>query len=96
MTMKFHTTDLLNYDELEKLIETSSPNTQAEIVGKKLKSYMFLTEKKRLYVFDVENVLYNEKEYDIDEAILTSTTKYITESQLNLNKQEQELIKLKT
>ena len=93
--MKFENNDLLNYEELEQLIDTSSPDTQAEIIGKKLKTYLLLTEDERLYVFDSENVLYNEKEFKVEEEILITTTNYITKSQLNLNNQEQQLIKLK-
>lgn len=95
MAMKFENNDLLNYEELEQLIDTSSPDTQAEIIGKKLKTYLLLTEDERLYVFDSENVLYNEKEFKLEEEILITTTNYITKSQLNLNNQEQQLIKLK-
>ena len=90
--MNFEIKDLLNYSQIEDLINKESPNDRADIICEKLKYYYF-SNKGELYKFDSIKVIYKKLETTIDEELLTIISKYITESIKQLNTEQ--LLKLK-
>jgi 3-isopropylmalate dehydratase small subunit len=92
--MNFLKNALLNYDQLESLINSDSPNEGAEIIVDKLKNYIFLNNGE-YYKFDLEKIVYKKISHGVDDAIISIITSYITKSISNLNKEQMELLKLK-
>ena len=92
--MNFQIKDLLNYSQIEDLINNESPNDRADIICEKLKYYCF-TNKGELYKFDSIKVIYKQIETTVDEELITIISKYISESIKNLNVEQKELLKLK-
>ena len=82
--MNFQIKDLLNYSQIEDLINNESPNDRADIICEKLKYYCF-TNKGELYKFDSIKVIYKQIETTVDEELITIISKYITESIKQLN-----------
>lgn len=91
--IKFAKKDLLDFDEVEKLIISVVPNEKAIIIANKLLNYL-LIHKGDFYRFDVDNVLYIKEDND-DDYILTNITSFIAKSYENLSQNEQEILKLK-
>ena len=77
--MNFQIKDLLNYNQIEDLINNESPNDRADIICEKLKYYC-LFNKGELYKFDLIKVIYKQIETTIDEKLITVISKYISES----------------
>ena len=77
--MNFEIKHLLNYEQIEELINNESPNDRADIICENLKYYCF-TNKGELYKFDSVKVIYKKIETTIDEELITVISKYITES----------------
>ena len=92
--MNFENKHLLNYNEIEDLINNESPNDRSDIICENLKYYCF-TNKGELYKFDSIKVIYKKIETTIDDELITVISKYISESIKNLNKEQKELLKLK-
>ena len=92
--MNFENKHLLNYNEIEELINNESPNDRSDIICKNLKYYCF-TNKGVLYKFNSILVIYNKIQTGIDDELITIISKYISESIENLNKEQRELLKLK-
>ena len=92
--MNFEIKYLLNYNQIEELINNESPNERSDIICEKLKYYCF-TNKGELYKFGSIKVIYKKIETTIDEELVTVISKYISESIKNLNKEQKELLKLK-
>ena len=82
--MNFQIKDLLNYSQIEDLINNESPNDRADIICEKLKYYCF-SNKGELYKFDSIKVIYKQIETTVDEELITIISKYITESIKQLN-----------
>ena len=57
--MNFEIKHLLNYEQIEELINNESPNDRADIICEKLKYYCF-TNKGELYKFDSIKVIYKK------------------------------------
>jgi hypothetical protein len=55
--MNFEKKDLLNYDEIENLLKSESPNDRADIICDELKKYVFIQDEK-LYKYDTVMVIY--------------------------------------
>jgi hypothetical protein len=60
--IQFSKTDLLTYRELEVLIVSDRPVEKAQLVSSHLLNYIFIN-KKELYTYNLEHVLYNMREY---------------------------------
>jgi hypothetical protein len=88
--MNFEIKDLLNYSQIEDLINNESPNDRADIICEKLKYYCF-SNKGELYKFDSIKVIYKKIETTIDQELLTIISKYITESIKKLTTEQREI-----
>ncbi len=88
--MNFENKHLLNYNNIEDLINNESPNDRAEIICKNLKYYCF-TNKGVLYKDDSIKVIYEKIVTTIDDELITVISKYISESIKNLNKEQKEI-----
>lgn len=91
--IKFDKKDLLNFDELERLIITVLPNEKAEIISKKLLNYLLIFNGK-YFSFDIENVLYKEEQNDKN-YVISIITLFIDKSYGNLSQRNKELLQLK-
>jgi hypothetical protein len=60
--IQFSKADLMTYRDLEILIVSDRPVEKAQLIASTLKNYLFIN-KKELYTYDLEHVLYNMREY---------------------------------
>lgn len=91
--MEFEKKDLLNYDQLETLLTSESPNDRADIICDKLKKYVFIQDEK-LYKYDTDMVVYKLIKNNIPNMLITITTSYLSKSKQNLNKEQSKLLSL--
>ena len=89
--IKFRAEDLLNAEELEKLVISIFPSEKAEIIKNKLMNYVLLTNSKEWYKFDIDNILYFKHTYD-DNKLMTLISILIQESFNTLSKEETNLL----
>ena len=93
MEIKFNSKDLLNCDEIEKLIISVRPIEKAQIISHKLLNYLLINNGD-FYRFDIDKVLYTKENND-DDYILTLISFFIDESYRTLSSEKQEILQLK-
>jgi hypothetical protein len=92
--MNFEKKDLLNYDEIETLLKSESPNDRADIICNKLKKYIFF-QYGFLYKFDNELVIYKLiDEFNVRNMLISTLTAFLSKSKANLNKEQSKLLSL--
>jgi len=95
--MNFTNQDYLSSNDLEVLIVSSMPNEKAELVFNKVKKYLFF-HNNNLYKLDDETKCYKaltSSKDEIEHVLLHTVSKLIEESYKALNKDKQEVLKLK-
>lgn len=92
--MNFEKADLLNFDEIEKLLTIDTPNERADIICKKIIKYCFFLNG-ILYKYDNKLVVYKRIDgRDESNELLTLLTGFISSSRNNLNKEQIKLLQL--
>lgn len=92
--MEFEKKDLLNYDEIKKLLTNDSPNERADVICNKLKKYVF-TRDEKIYKYDIDMVVY--KSYPLkknNHMILSIVTSFLSKSKKNLTKEQKKILKI--
>lgn len=91
--MKFEKSDLLNYEKIESLLNSDSPNDRADIICEKLKKYCFI-HNGNMYKYESTLVVYQIIEENPTNDLISIVTGYLTESKKNLNKEQLKILGL--
>ena len=91
--MNFENTDLLNYESIERILTSDSPNERAEIICEKIKKYCFLNNG-NMYKYDTSMIVYKHIKENIPEELICLITKFLSCSKNKLTKEQTKLLSL--